>query len=205
MMKTNYQIILDNTLAEIRKSGKTPSLVLHSCCGPCSSYVLEYLTEYFDITVFYYNPNIYPEEEYYKRAATQKQLIDAMPFKNKVELIVPELDASEYYSAVKGLEKEREGGLRCSACFDLRLSKTAEKAKKLGADYFCTTLTVSPHKNSQIINAIAGKISEKTGVPYLFSDFKKKEGYKRSIELSKQYGLYRQDWCGCIFAKEYEI
>lgn len=205
MMKTNYQIILDNTLAEIRKSGKTPSLVLHSCCGPCSSYVLEYLTEYFDITVFYYNPNIYPEEEYYKRAATQKQLIDAMPFKNKVELIVPELDASEYYSAVKGLEKEQEGGLRCSACFDLRLSKTAEKAKKLGADYFCTTLTVSPHKNSQIINAIAGTVSEKTGVPYLFSDFKKKEGYKRSIELSKQYGLYRQDWCGCIFAKEYEV
>lgn len=205
MMKTNYQIVLDNTLAELKNSGKIPHLVLHSCCGPCSSYVLAYLTDYFDITVFYYNPNIYPEAEYFKRAATQKQLIDAMPFKNKVELVVPELNANEFYSAVKGLEKEPEGGLRCSACFDLRLMKTAEEAKKLSADYFCTTLTVSPHKNSQIINEIAGAVSEKTGVPYLFSDFKKKEGYKRSIELSKKYGLYRQDWCGCIFAKEYEV
>ncbi len=197
----NYQLVLDETLDKIRKSGRIPKLVLHSCCGPCSSYVLEALADCFDITVFYYNPNIYPEEEYDKRARTQRQLIEAMSFKNKVELIVPELAPEEYYSAVKGLEKEKEGGARCSACFALRLAKTAELAKALGADYFCTTLTVSPHKNSQIINEIGKTTAEKYGVPYLFSDFKKREGYKRSIELSKQYSLYRQDWCGCVFAK----
>ena len=201
-MKINYQLVLDETLDRIRKSGRIPKLVLHSCCGPCSSYVLEALTDYFDITVFYYNPNIYPEVEYDKRARTQRQLIEAMPFKNKVGLIVPELAPEEYYSAVKGLEKEKEGGARCSACFALRLAKTAELAKAIGADYFCTTLTVSPHKNSQIINEIGKMTAEKYNVPYLFSDFKKREGYKRSIELSKQYGLYRQDWCGCVFAKE---
>lgn len=199
-MKINYQLELDTILDEIVRSGKTPSLLLHSCCAPCSSYVLEYLTKYFKVTVFYYNPNIYPSAEFEKRRDEQARLIRAADYPNPVELIVPEYDQQEFYSAAASYENEREGGLRCSQCFALRLSRTAKEAKALGFDMFSTTLTVSPHKNAQIINPIGLEIGEKIGIPFLVSDFKKRNGYKRSIELSEKYGLYRQNWCGCRFA-----
>ena len=200
-MKQNYQLLLDKVI--LQHSGTLPSLLLHSCCGPCSSYVLEYLSKYFDITVFFYNPNIYPETEYFKRLDTQKYLLEKMPFENPVSLIEGEYDPEIYLNAVRGQEAYREGGARCSTCFTLRLDKTAELAKARNFDYFATTLTVSPHKNAQIINALGCELSEKHGVSWLPSDFKKREGYKRSIELSAQYGLYRQDYCGCSFAMNY--
>ena len=200
-MKQNYQLLLDKVI--LQHSGTLPSLLLHSCCGPCSSYVLEYLSKYFDITVFFYNPNIYPETEYFKRLDTQKYLLEKMPFENPVSLIEGEYNPEIHLNAVRGQEAYREGGARCSTCFTLRLDKTAELAKARNFDYFATTLTVSPHKNAQIINALGCELSEKHGVSWLPSDFKKKEGYKRSIELSAQYGLYRQDYCGCSFAMNY--
>ena len=200
-MKQNYQLMLDKV---IEQNGSTlPSLLLHSCCGPCSSYVLEYLTKHFDITVFFYNPNIYPEAEYIKRLDTQKQLIANMPFENPVKLIAGEYDPESYIAAVRGQEEYKEGGPRCSTCFTLRLDKTASLAKAEGFDYFATTLTVSPHKNAQIINTIGFDLAEKHSMLWLPSDFKKREGYKRSIELSKQYDLYRQEYCGCSFAMNY--
>ena len=199
-MKINYQIELDGILDKIEKSGETPRLLLHSCCAPCSSYVLEYLSKYFRITVFYYNPNIYPREEFEKRAGEQRRLISVAEYPNPVELIVPEYDEQEFYSAAAGFESEREGGARCTQCFRLRLSRTAREAKMRGFDMFSTTLTVSPHKNAQVINSIGLDIEEKTGVRFLVSDFKKRDGYKRSIELSEKYGLYRQNWCGCRYA-----
>ena len=197
-MKENYQLMLDKVIEQNNNS--IPSLLLHSCCGPCSSYVLEYLTKHFNITVFFYNPNIYPEAEYIKRLDTQKQLLVSMPFDNPVSLIEGEYEPERYLSAVRGQEEYREGGIRCSTCFTLRLDKTAEFAKANGFDYFATTLTVSPHKNAQIINTLGFELSEKHGIKWLPSDFKKREGYKRSIELSKQYDLYRQEYCGCSFA-----
>ena len=199
-MKTNFQLILDGILKDISSSGKTPKLLLHSCCGPCSSYVLEYLSKYFDITVFFYNPNISPKEEYLKRVEAQRRIVEMMPFTNPVKLIVCDYNESEFYNAVKGFESYPEGGARCPLCFTLRLGKTAEAARDMKFDYFATTLTVSPHKNAELINAIGSKLSEEYGVKYLPSDFKKREGYKRSIELSKEYDLYRQDYCGCSFA-----
>ena len=200
-MKENYQLMLDKIIAQ--NNNNIPSLLLHSCCGPCSSYVLEYLTKHFDITVFFYNPNIYPEAEYFKRLDTQKQLLERMSFVNPVSLIEGEYDPENYLAAVRGQEEYREGGARCSTCFTLRLDKTAELAKSKGFDYFATTLTVSPHKNAQIINTLGYELSEKYDVRWLPSDFKKREGYKRSIELSKQYDLYRQEYCGCSFAMNY--
>lgn len=200
-MKENYQLMLDKIIAQ--NNNNIPSLLLHSCCGPCSSYVLEYLTKHFDITVFFYNPNIYPEAEYFKRLDTQKQLLERMSFVNPVSLIEGEYDPENYLAAVRGQEEYREGGARCSTCFTLRLDKTAELAKSKGFDYFATTLTVSPHKNAQIINTLGYDLSEKYDVHWLPSDFKKREGYKRSIELSKQYDLYRQEYCGCSFAMNY--
>ena len=200
-MKQNYQLMLDKIIE--KQDGTLPSLLLHSCCGPCSSYVLEYLTKYFDITVFFYNPNIYPEAEYIKRLDTQKQLLEKMPFENPVSLIEGDYEPDAYLAAVRGQEEYREGGIRCSTCFTLRLYKTAELAKAKGFDYFATTLTVSPHKNAQIINTLGFEIGEKHGISWLPSDFKKREGYKRSIELSQQYGLYRQGYCGCSFAMNY--
>ena len=175
---------------------KTPRLLLHSCCGPCSSYVLEYLSQYFSVTLFFYNPNIHPKEEYQKRLLTQKKLLSRAVYKNPVDFLEGEYDPDRFFEAAKGLEHCREGGERCTKCFELRLSKTAEQAKLGGFDFFATTLTVSPHKNALLINNI-GKCFE----GYLASDFKKKEGYKRSIILSKQYDLYRQSYCGCIFSK----
>lgn len=175
---------------------RRPRLLLHSCCGPCSSYVLEYLSDYFDITLFFFNPNIQPAEEYEKRLSAQKQLLERAKYKNPVKILEGEYEPQRFFEAVKGFENCREGGARCEKCFELRLSEAAEVAEKGDFDFFATTLTVSPHKNSVIINEIGGKHKN-----YLPSDFKKREGYKRSIILSKQYGLYRQDYCGCIFSK----
>lgn len=200
-MKQNYQLMTDREIESF--NGSVPSLLLHSCCGPCSSYVLEYLTKYFNITVFFYNPNIYPENEYIKRLETQKLLLSKMPFVNSVSLIEGDYTPEAYLSAVSGQEHLPEGGARCSTCFTMRLNKTAELAVSEKFDYFATTLTVSPHKNAEIINNIGFKLSEKYGVSWLPSDFKKREGYKRSIELSKLYGLYRQEYCGCSFAMNY--
>lgn len=200
MNKINYQNELDKTLSDIERAGTTPSLLLHSCCAPCSSYVLEYLSRYFKITVFYYNPNIYPEEEFYKRRSEQERFISQLPAKNPVSFIGTEHMSEEFYKAVKGLEHIREGGERCFACYRLRLEESAMAARNMGADYFTTTLSISPMKNAQKLNEIGGELGEKYGVKYLFSDFKKRNGYKRSTELSREYGIYRQNYCGCVFS-----
>ena len=199
-MKINYQLVCDEKIKELTADGTVPRLLLHSCCGPCSSYVLEYLSAFFEITVLFFNPNIYPENEYDKRLSEQKKLIEAMSFKNPVSLISVPYDYSAFLACAVGLEGEREGGARCTECFRLRLGKCAEIAKERGFDVFATTLSVSPHKNAALLNSIGEEFSEKYGVLYLPSDFKKREGYKRSIELSKQYGIYRQEYCGCEFS-----
>lgn len=199
--KINYQKKLDEIICDLQKSGGIPKLLLHSCCAPCSSYVLEYLSRYFKITVFYYNPNIYPEEEYFRRVEEQKRLIDSMPAKNKIKFIERGYDPQEFYNCVKGLEHIPEGGERCFACYRLRLEKAAELAKEIGADYFTTTLSISPYKNAAKLNEISEELGELYSVAALPADFKKREGYKRSCQLSAEYGLYRQDYCGCIFSK----
>lgn len=201
MNKFNYQKILDKEIEKIVDSGTTPTLLLHSCCAPCSSYVIEYLSEYFKITVFYYNPNISPEKEYKYRAEEQKRLIGSMRTKHEVNFLEGEYNPKEFYDVCKGLEDAPEGGERCIKCFNLRLRKTAQMAKKGNYDYFTTTLTISPLKNAQAINRIGENIGDTYGVKYLLSDFKKKEGYKRSIALSAEYKLYRQNYCGCVFSK----
>lgn len=202
MNKINYQKKLDELIASLGAAGENaPTLLLHSCCAPCSSYCIEYLSKYFKITVFYYNPNLYPDEEYERRSGEQKRLISEMKTKYPVDYVDEGFDSAEFYSAVKGLEKEPEGGERCRKCFELRLSRTAKKARELNCDYFATTLTISPLKNAQLLNEIGMSLSDEYGVRWLPSDFKKKEGYKRSTELSKEYGLYRQDYCGCVFSK----
>jgi len=200
MNKINYQIILDKELEDIGKSGEVPVLLLHSCCAPCSSYVLEYLSEHFRIILLYYNPNIMPANEYYHRLSEQKRLLTLINARHGIELAESRYAEQEFLEAVKGLENEPEGGARCEKCFRLRLTEAAKAAKEYGADYFATTLTVSPHKNAQKINEIGLEIEAEYGVKYLLSDFKKKNGYKRSIELAGQYGLYRQDYCGCVFS-----
>ena len=202
MNKVNYQKILDKEIEKITALGEVPTLLLHSCCAPCSSYVIEYLSKYFKITVFYYNPNISPESEYIYRAKEQKRLINSMETKYKVNFSEGEYNPKEFYDTCKGVENAPEGGERCFRCFDLRLRKTAQKAREGGYDYFTTTLTISPLKNAQVINSIGKDISSVYGVKYLFSDFKKKEGYKRSIILSEEYNLYRQNYCGCVFSKQ---
>lgn len=199
-MKINYQIETDKIIKNIPEN-YVPSLLLHSCCAPCSSYVIEYLSNYFNITVYYYNPNIDTDKEYQKRAEEQKRLIESMNFKNKVDYILEEYDNSKFYQVVKGLEKEPEGGIRCKECFNLRLEKTAEYAQKNNYDYFTTTLTISPLKNSQLINELGKIIAEEYKVKYLLSDFKKKNGYLRSCQLANEYNLYRQNFCGCVFSK----
>lgn len=196
----NYQLVLDRTIKDIEKTGRVPKLLLHSCCAPCSSYVLEYLSRYFDITVLYYNPNIYPPEEFAKRADEQVRLADEMSFEHPVKVVVADFNADEFYSAVRGHEGDPEGGERCRLCFELRLGKAAEYAGEHGFDYFTTTLSISPLKNAAVLNDVGAAAAEKYGVAYLFSDFKKRGGYKRSCELSAQYGLYRQDYCGCVFS-----
>jgi predicted adenine nucleotide alpha hydrolase (AANH) superfamily ATPase len=200
--KENYQIKLDKLTDEIIASTNRPRLLLQSCCAPCSSYVLEYLIQYFSITVFYYNPNIFPESEFKKRADEQKRFLKEMKF-GEANLFIPPYAPDEFYSVVKGLEDNPEGGQRCEACFRLRMEKTAQFAAKNGFGYFGTTLTVSPHKNAQVINEIGEELGAKYGIKWLPSDFKKREGYKRSIQLSKEYGLYRQNWCGCEYSRRH--
>lgn len=199
--KRNFQLELEKIIEENQKSGVVPSLLLHSCCAPCSSYCLEYLSQYFKITVLYYNPNLYPAEEYDRRVLEQRKLVSSLPVKYPVSLAEIKGEPEKFYSAVKGLESIKEGGERCFSCFRLRLEKAAEYAKENGFDFFTTTLTISPLKNAQKLNEIGEKAGEKFGVRHLPSDFKKKNGYLRSVELSKVYGLYRQDYCGCIFSK----
>jgi predicted adenine nucleotide alpha hydrolase (AANH) superfamily ATPase len=197
----NYQQWLDKKINKIKKEKSVPELLLHSCCAPCSSYVLEYLSQYFTITVLFYNPNIHPEEEYNRRLNEQKRFIEHLSVKNKVRFIEGQYEPELFFQKIKGLEKEKEGGKRCIRCYELRLEKTAHKASELKVPYFTTTLTVSPHKNAGIINHIGHKIAKIYQLDYLYSDFKKKEGFKRSVILSDQYHLYRQDYCGCIFSK----
>lgn len=201
-MNRNYSKELDKILNNPENKGKR--LFLHSCCAPCSSYVLEYLREFFRITVFYFNPNITEDKEYFKRVEEQKRLIEEYNKKDSaypIEVIEGDYDKNAFFAAVKGLEACGEGSERCFACFRLRLEETARRAKETGADYFATTLTISPLKNAEKLNEIGEEMAEKYGVMHLPSDFKKKNGYKRSIELSKEYGLYRQDYCGCVFSK----
>lgn len=200
MNKINYQVILDKELDKIKKEEKPPKLLLHSCCGPCSSYVLEYLSDFFEISVLYYNPNIYPKEEFYFRSKEQEDLINKMKTKNKISFISLGHKDEDFYKKIKGFEKEKEGGKRCKKCFELRLEFTGNHAKEHSFDYFTTTLSISPHKNSQLLNQIGKEISEKVNVKYLYSDFKKKEGFKRSTILSQIYGIYRQDYCGCEYS-----
>ncbi len=205
MYKPNYQKQLDEILADIKHKNITPRILLHSCCAPCSSYVLEYLSDFFEITVLYYNPNISPKEEYEKRKAEQLRFIKEKNFKNPVYFMDCDYENEVYEDRIKGLESEPEGGKRCEKCFELRLYKTAVLAKENNFDYFVTTLSISPLKNSVLLNDIGQAISEKTGVPYLPSDFKKKEGYKRSIELSREYNLYRQNFCGCVYSEKMSL
>ena len=187
-------------IQKLTEDGRTPRLLLHSCCAPCSSYVLEYLSEYFSITVFYYNPNIYPPEEFGKRVEEQERLIRELPAKHPVSFLEGPYEPERFYEMAKGLEQIPEGGERCFRCYRLRLLETAQMARAGGFDYFTTTLSISPLKNAQKLNEIGARLAEEYGVPYLFSDFKKRNGYKRSTELSAEYGLYRQDYCGCVYS-----
>lgn len=200
MNKINYQNQLDRIIENISPDNP-PRLLLHSCCAPCSSYTLEYLSRYFDITVYYFNPNISPKQEFDKRFEEQKRLISQMPFKNRVTLVEGDYNYDDFLEIAKGLENVPEGGERCFRCYKMRLESTARLAKEQGFDYFCTTLSISPLKNSQKINELGFGLEEKYGVKWLPSDFKKREGYKRSIQLSKEYSLYRQNFCGCVFSK----
>lgn len=200
MNKRNYQRELDDLIKEIEADDKVPTLLLHSCCAPCSSYVLEYLSQYFKITVLYYNPNIYPESEYRYRAEEQKRFISLLPVKHPISFVEGDYIPKDFYQTVKGLEHIHEGGERCFACYRLRLTEAANAAKELGLDYFATTLTISPLKNAPKLNEIGEELADTYHVRWLPSDFKKKNGYKRSTELSHEYGMYRQDYCGCVFS-----
>ena len=197
-VKRNYQREMEEIAA--KTAGTRPRVLLHSCCGPCSSSVLETLTRYFDVTLLWYNPNIYPEAEFLKRLETQRQLIRAAALEDRVQVLARPWDSEAYYRQVQGLEHEPEHGRRCTECFRLRLEETARTARALGYDYFCTTLTVSRHKNAQLINALGEEIGRAAGVSWLPSDFKKRGGELRSTQLSRQYGLYRQEYCGCEFS-----
>lgn len=198
--KINYQLKLEEILKNIEENKKM-HLMLHSCCAPCSSYVLEYLQKYFKITVFYYNPNISPKEEFEFRLEEQKRLILEMNLSDEIDVIAGKYEPEEFYSLAKGLENLPEDSERCYRCYKLRLKKTAQIAKEHNCDYFCTTLSISPHKNADKLNEIGEEIGEEVGIKYLNSDFKKKDGYKRSCQLSEIYNLYRQDYCGCVYSK----
>ncbi|MDO4677370.1 MAG: epoxyqueuosine reductase QueH [Eubacteriales bacterium] len=200
-MNRNYQKELEKIIEENRKLNKVPRLFLHSCCAPCSSYVLEYLSNYFSITVFYYNPNISPKEEYEHRVEEIRRLIEEMEFVHPVEFVEGRYEPKEFFDMAKGLEDAPEGGERCFRCYRLRMEEAARLAKEGGYDYFTTTLTISPLKNAGKLNEIGEELGEIYEVSHLPSDFKKKNGYKRSIELSHEHGLYRQNYCGCVFSK----
>ena len=200
MNKVNYQKELEKVIQGCACAKQVPTLLLHSCCAPCSSYTLEYLSQYFKITVFYYNPNIYPPREYEKRVEEQKRFIQELPVKYPVDFVEGSYDTQRCSNMAHGLEQVPEGGERCFKCYELRLREAAQLAKDKGFDYFTTTLTISPMKNAQKLNEIGQALEKEYGVKHLPSDFKKKNGYKRSIELSAQYGLYRQNYCGCVYS-----
>ena len=200
-MAENYQLKLDKELARLAAEERRPRLLLHVCCAPCSSYVLEYLNRYFDITVLFYNPNISPKSEYDYRAQELCRLAKEMPLSAPITCRIEEYDPASFAAIAKGVEQEPEGGERCTACYRLRLTRTAQIAAADGYDYFTTTLSISPLKDAVRLNTIGGELAETYGVPYLYSDFKKREGYKRSIQLSAEYSLYRQDYCGCAYSK----
>ncbi|CUX52913.1 hypothetical protein BN3590_02009 [Clostridium sp. C105KSO15] len=202
MNQRNYQKELDSVIAGLEEQGKVPRLLLHSCCAPCSSYVLEYLSRYFEITVYFYNPNIDQPEEYKRRVKEQQRLIASMDFIHPVTLETGAYEPEEFHRIVRGLEKEPEGGARCFKCYELRLQEAAKVAQAGRFDYFTTTLSISPLKNAEKLNEIGEKLAKEYRVPYLPSDFKKKNGYKRSVELSEKYNLYRQDYCGCIYSQK---
>ncbi len=210
-MKRNYQKELEKIIEKQQQLHIVPKLLLHSCCAPCSSYVLEYLSQHYQITVFYYNPNIYPAEEYGKRAKEQRCFIQrfsqsCLADKEKafhaIDFCEGRFEQERFYEISKGLEHLSEGGERCFRCYELRLKEAAKYALELGMDYFTTTLSISPLKNADKLNEIGEKLSQEYGISYLCSDFKKKNGYKRSVELSKEYEMYRQDYCGCVFSKQ---
>lgn len=196
----NYQKRLDEVLGDLHPGKGRKKLLLHACCAPCASYVLEYLDEYFDITVFFHNPNIYPAGEYEKRLEELKKLLGRMPLKGNVQMSIGEYDTARFDTAVKGMEELKEGGERCRTCIGMRLEETAKTAASGGFDYFCTTLSVSPHKNARVINELGEELAKKYSVNFLPSDFKKRDGYKRSIELCSLYGIYRQSYCGCRYS-----
>ena len=200
-LQRNYQKELDKIILNLTDKEVVPSLLLHSCCAPCSSYVLEYLSNYFHITIFYYNPNISSIEEYERRVEEQKRLIQELPVKNPIQFILGNYDPHRFYEMAKDMETLPEGGARCENCYEMRLRETAVLAKEDGYDYFTTTLSISPHKNAAKLNEIGEHLAKELNISYLCSDFKKKNGYKRSTILSKEYNLYRQDYCGCIFSK----
>ena len=198
--RRNYQKEMEKIIEKEGQDDKVPALLLHSCCAPCSSYVLETLSEYFHITVFYYNPNIYPAEEYWTRVREQQEFIKKLPVKHPVSFIEGKYDTKRFYDTVKGMEHIPEGGERCFACYRLRLEEAFRIAKEHQFDYVTTTLTISPMKNAVKLNEIGEELAKETGIAWLPSEFKKKNGYKRSTELSKEYGMYRQDYCGCVFS-----
>lgn len=198
-MRINYGRMLDEKLRELHRTGEKPSLLLHACCAPCSSHTLLYLYEYFNITVYFCNPNIAPEEEYDFRKSELKRFISELAL--DVSMIDEDYNPAPFYELAKGLENLPERSERCQKCITYRLRKTAELAQKIHADYFTTTLTISPHKDSDFINKCGGELAEEYGISYLFSDFKKHDGYKHSIQLSTQYNLYRQNYCGCVYSK----
>ena len=202
MQKRNYQRELEQTLSGLEKENKVPTLLLHACCAPCSSYVLEYLSAYFQITVLYYNPNISPASEYEKRVEELHRLVKELPAVHPITVIDGVYEPEKFYEMARGMELVPEGGERCFACYRLRLEETARIAREQGFDYFTTTLSISPLKNAEKLNIIGEELAGIYQVDYLHSDFKKKNGYKRSIELSCQNGLYRQDYCGCIYSKQ---
>lgn len=198
MEKTSAKLCLE----ELKNITPNKSILLHSCCAPCSSYVITFLAPYFNITILYYNPNIFPKNEYLKRKEEQIRLINSLKTPNKVDILDCDYDNEIYEKQIKGYENCPERGARCTICFKLRLEKTAELAKKNNYDYFCSTLTVSPYKNAKLINEIGNELAKKYQIKWLYSDFKKNDGYKKSIELSKKYNLYRQNYCGCIYSKK---
>ena len=206
MENKNYQIVLDNILKDVSKLDRKPSLLLHVCCGPCSSYVLEYLSNYFEITILFYNPNIYPKEEYIRRKEEMEEFVSKVYPNTKY--IIMDYNEKEFYDAVRGYEHLGERSERCFKCYELRLKKTVEYAKENGYDYFTTSLSISPYKVSSKLNEIGSNLEKEYGINYLYSDFKKKNGYKRSIEISREYNMYRQEYCGCVYSKvereEYE-
>lgn len=201
-MKENYERWMDREIQCRQAQGETPSLLLHSCCAPCSSGVLESIARHFKITVFYYNPNISPQEEYSHRVREQKRFLSQFPPAASVSFLEGAYQPERFFQIAKGLEQEPEGGARCALCYELRLRQTAQLAKEMGFSYFTTTLSISPYKDAEKLNAIGRQLSQEYGVDYLFSDFKKKGRYQRSIALSREYSLYRQEFCGCPFSQE---